>query len=146
MGMLEIARDSLKDLPISDEIRERLSLALDQLADAQRQVEFLQTEKGGLNAQLERERLDHKQTQKELQDLKELMHEEVMFVSGVEFRKGPRTGKKWSPFCPKCHLPLLLPPDASFPSCHDEKTCGWMIVNTSGALTWPELKRLSNTL
>ena len=145
MGMVEIARDALKDIPISEVLRERVSLALDQLADAQRQIEVLQTEKGGLTAQLERERLDHKQTQKELQDLKELMHEEVLFVAGVEFRRGSRTGKEWSPFCPKCHLPLLLSRDESFPSCNDEKICGWMIVNTSGSLVWRELQRLTNT-
>src|SRR5947207_3139031 len=102
MSLIEVARDALKDIPISEVLRERVSLALDQLADAQRQVELLQTEIGGLKAQLERERFDHDQTKKELNALSELLREEVRFVLDVEFRKGVRTGGKWKPFCPKC--------------------------------------------
>jgi hypothetical protein len=131
MGLLELTRDSLKDLPISDVIRERLSLALDQLADAQRQVGVLQTEKGGLQAQFERERLDHEQTKKELQRLQGLMTEEIRVVHGVEFRRGVRTSGEWLAFCPKCHLPIsFIGSGADYPYCNDHD-CGWISgVNT----------------
>src|SRR6516162_3429615 len=103
MSMLEVARDAIKDLPISEVIRERLSLAFDRLEEAERQITSLQTQIGSLQAQLERERLDHEETKKELKRLQELLHEEVRIVRGVEFRRGSRTGNEWQPFCPKCH-------------------------------------------
>jgi hypothetical protein len=73
MGMVEVARDALKNIPISDVLRERVSLALDRLAEAERQIATLQAEKGGLQGQLERERIDHEQAKKELQRLQELL-------------------------------------------------------------------------
>jgi len=127
MGMLEVARDAIKDLPVSEVIRERLSLAFDRLEEAERQIAILQTEKGGLQAQFERERLDHEQTKKELQRLHELLHEEVRLVRGVEFRKGSRTGNEWQPFCPKCHLPVVFSRDPSDPIfCQDQTVCRWV--------------------
>jgi hypothetical protein len=114
MGMVEVARDALKNIPISEVLRERVSLALDRLAEAERQIATLQAEKGGLQAQLERERIDHEQAKKELQRLQELLREEIRLVCDVEFRKGVRTSGKWMPFCPKCHLPLAFPQDRLF--------------------------------
>src|ERR1700730_11529856 len=64
MEMVEVARDALKDIPISEVLRERVSLALDRLAEAERQIATLQAEKVGLQAQLERERIDHEQAKK----------------------------------------------------------------------------------
>jgi hypothetical protein len=115
--MVEVARDALKDIPISEVLRERVSLALDRLAEA---------EKGGLQAQLERERIDHEQTKKELQPLQELLREEIRLVCDVEFRKGVRTSGKWVPFCPKCHLPLASPQDPVHPTCCSDCDCGWV--------------------
>jgi hypothetical protein len=86
--MVEVARNALKDIPTSEVLRERVSLALDRLAEAERQIATLQAEKGGLQAQLERERIDHEQTKKELQPLQELLREEIRLVCDVEFRKG----------------------------------------------------------
>jgi hypothetical protein len=42
-----------------------------------------------------------------LQRFKDEHAEEVRIHqrSGVEFRRGKRTGGKWSPFCPACHSP-----------------------------------------
>jgi len=126
MSLLEVARDALKEIPISDVLRERLSLALDQLADSERKIAALQTENGSLQAQLERERLDHRQTQTELQRLKELLSEEVRFFHDVEFRRGARTGGRWTPFCPKCHLPITLSRQGGeYPYCND-RNCGWV--------------------
>ena len=106
MSFIDTARDALKDLPISDIVRERLSFALDRLMDAEAKVDTLQTDKGSLQAQLERERLDHKQTRDELQRLKDENAEEIRIHSLVEFRRGKRTGGKWLAFCPKCGLPV----------------------------------------
>ena len=55
MSLIDTARDALKDLPVSDIVRERLSLALDRLLDAESKIEALQAEKGSLHGQLERE-------------------------------------------------------------------------------------------
>ena len=126
MEMVEVARDALKDIPISEVLRERVSLALDRLAEAERQIATLQAEKGGLQAQLERERIDHEQTKKELQPLQELLREEIRLVCDVEFRKGVRTSGKWMPFCPKCHLPLAFPQDPVRPTCCNDYDCGWV--------------------
>ena len=85
MGMVEVARDALKDIPISEVLRKRVSLALYRLAEAERQIATLQAEKGDLQAQLERERIDREQTKKELQPLQELLREEIRLVCDVEF-------------------------------------------------------------
>src|SRR5436309_3546560 len=108
MGMLEVARDTLKELPISEVLRERLLFALDRLEETESKVSASQKEIGALQAQLERERLDHEQTKKELHALQEVLREEVRIVRGVEFRKSSRTGNDWQPFCPKCHLPIVF--------------------------------------
>ncbi|MBI2812921.1 MAG: hypothetical protein HYX71_01395 [Opitutae bacterium] len=39
MGLLETARDALKDLPVSDILRERLSLALDQATASEKKID-----------------------------------------------------------------------------------------------------------
>jgi len=140
MSLVDVARDALKEIPMAEVLRERLSLALDRLADAERQIAVLQTDKGGLEAQLERERVDHEQTKKELQRLQEKLHEEVRFIHGVELRRGIRTGGKWLPFCPKCHLPISsLRHESEIPYCNDG-ACGWVASNTSAGAVWQELK------
>ena len=127
MGVVEVARDALKEIPLSEVLRERVSLALDRLAESERKIETLQTEIGGFKAQLERERIDHEQTKKELQRLQELLREEIRIVLGVEFRKGSRTDDLWQPFCPKCHLPVVFSRDPSNQIfCQDHKGCGWV--------------------
>ena len=51
-------------------LNQQLAFAKDQFADLERKVSDLQTQKGRLDAQLDHERLDHKQTQQELQQIK----------------------------------------------------------------------------
>lgn len=119
MGIADVAKAALEEIPLSSVLRERVSLALDHLADAERQIADLQTEKGGLQAQLQRERLDHEKTKQELKALQDSHHEEIRLVGDIEFRKGTRTGGKWAPFCPKCHLPLVFPKDSA-----DQFWCG----------------------
>lgn len=91
MGMVEVARDALKEIPLSEVLRERVSPALDRLAESERKIEALQTETGGLKAQLERERVDHEKTKQELNALRDSHHEEIRLVRDIEFRKGTRT-------------------------------------------------------
>lgn len=98
MSFIDNARAALQALPISDIVRERLSLAVDRLAAAEAQVaelqakiEVLQLQASSLAAQLERERLDHQQAREELQRLKE-HSEEVRIVHRVEFRRAGRIG------------------------------------------------------
>lgn len=135
MGLLELASDAIKDLPVSEVIRERLSLAIDQSKVLETQVGELQAKIGGFQAQLERERLDHEQTKKELQRLQELMREEVRFVLGVEFRKGSRTGDVWQPFCPKCHLPVVFSREPDSPVyCQDHHGCRWVSIADSSRI------------
>ncbi|MGB7749224.1 MAG: hypothetical protein WBN75_18280 [Verrucomicrobiia bacterium] len=121
MSLIDTARDALKDLPISDIVRERLSLALDRLTEAEAKIEALQSENGGLKVQLENERLDHHQTKEQLQRLLYEHSEEVVIHSGIEFRRGKRTRSKWMAFCPVCHVPADV---TVFPKCPNTK-CQW---------------------
>ena len=140
MSFIDTARDALKDLPISDIVRERLSFALDRLTDAEAKIDTLQTDKGGLHAQLERERLDHKQTRDELQRLKDELSEDIRIHGLVEFRRGKRTGSKWLAFCPKCHLPAADIISSGEPLIYCSGNCGWrvypkkMIANLIGEI------------
>lgn len=140
MGIIDVARDTIKNLPVSDVIRERLNLALDQLAEAEKQNGALKKAKGALEAQLDSERRDHDQTRQELQRIKAEHAEDVRIYESVEFRRGERTGGRWAAFCPNCHLPatefpaipaMSAPGIVSLPSpltvqCPTNK-CGWRI-------------------
>ena len=108
MSILDIARDTLKEIPMADVLRERLSLALDQFAESERKNGVLQSENGVLKARLESDRLNHQQTQQELERLRELHEEEVRISHAIEFRRGKRTGDQWIAFCPRCHMPASL--------------------------------------
>lgn len=122
MSLIDIARDTLKDLPISDVLRERFSLALDRLAEAEAKIEVLQSENAVLKSQLEIERVDHQKTQQELERFKKEHEEEARILHAIEFRRGKRTGNKWVAFCPKCHMPATL--HFTRPLCSTGK-CDW---------------------
>ena len=124
MSLLDIARDSLKDLPISDILRERLSLALDLAKQEEAKHEETKAQLARTEAHLEQERLDHKQAREELQRLKDEHTEEVRIHSAIEFRRGSRTGRVWLAFCPKCHLPANVYADGTAIECSAE--CGWL--------------------
>ncbi len=130
MSFIQAARDALKDLPVSEIAHERLSLALDRLAETEVKNEALTLEKNSLQAQLDRERRDHKQTCQDLQRLKDEHTEEARIYKMVEFRRGKRTGGKWVAFCPKCHLPAGANKDPAYGTpqiyCNDHH-CGWLI-------------------
>lgn len=48
----------------------------------------------------------------------------VFFHKGVEFRRGIKTGNKWLPFCPVCHLLAHAPQFTIGLQCTNKK-CGW---------------------
>ncbi|MBP7824925.1 MAG: hypothetical protein KA236_00005 [Verrucomicrobia bacterium] len=109
MSLIDVARDTLKEIPMAAILRERLSLALDQSAGFERQVAALQTELGKLQAQLEFVTLDRDKAREELQRLKDAHAEEVVIHSAIEFRRGKRTRGQRAAFCPKCHMPVTAP-------------------------------------
>jgi hypothetical protein len=50
--------------------------------------------------------------------------DEVRIHSTIEFRRGRRTGGKWMPFCPKCHMPASIDDDGLY-SIGCSAGCGW---------------------
>src|ERR1041385_3333500 len=67
-------------------LQQQLSVARDQFSELERKVSDLQTGIGRLEAQLEREHLDHQNARDELQRLKELHAEDIRVHRGIEFR------------------------------------------------------------
>lgn len=134
MGLIDTARQTLVELPISDILRERLSLAVDYAADLERKVSTLQSEVGNLQGQLERVTLDHNQCREQYQRLQKEHEEETRIWSTVEFRRGKRTDGQWVPFCPICHSPVSasVPHPLGQVACSGK--CGWLSGIPSGKL------------
>jgi hypothetical protein len=71
------------------------------------------------------------QLKAKIQDLetsqqKQQIESDEVFIhsSTIEFRRGKRTGGAWMPFCPKCHMPALVPSDGNtYIFCSAQ--CGW---------------------
>jgi len=106
-------------------LSQQLSFAKDQFSDLERKVADLQTQIGRLDAQLEREREDHKLARADLQRLKDEHAEEIRIYRSIEFRRGKRTDGKWLPFCPKCHMPAgWTQKHGSLVGC--TAGCGWV--------------------
>ena len=103
--ILDVARDALTKIPMTEVIRERLSLALDQYAISERRISELQKEVGTLEAKLQMATADRDKAQAELAKLKEEHAEEIRTWETIEFRRGKRTGGVWDAFFPKCHMP-----------------------------------------
>jgi hypothetical protein len=87
-------------------LREHLALAKSQYDALERQVKDAVSKVIKLEAQLEIDHRDHRETKQELQRLKDEHAEEIRIHNMVEFRRGKRTGGKWMGFCPKCHMPV----------------------------------------
>ena len=122
MNLIDVARDTLKEIPMADSLRERLSLALDQSAGLERQVAVMQMELGKLQALIEVVALDRDKAREELQRLKDEHAEEVILKRAVEFRRGTRTEGEWMAFCPKCHMPAMA--NEELDACCTAR-CGW---------------------
>lgn len=121
-------------------LQKHLEFAASQFADLERKVSELQTEKGRLEAKLEREQMDHQNAKQEIQRLKDERAEEIRIHNAVEFRKGIRTGEEWLPFCPKCHMPLHDPGVEGWGAmCSGD--CGW-----GSRYTLAAIERMANHL
>ncbi|MDT8389429.1 MAG: hypothetical protein RRC34_02860 [Lentisphaeria bacterium] len=54
--------------------------------------------------------------------------EAVRVLTGIEFRKGPRTGGAWLAFCPACHMPAVTFESMSGnPKIGCSGQCGWSV-------------------
>lgn len=107
---------------MADNLRERLSLALDQSAVYERQIAVMQVELGKLQALIEVIALDRDRIREELQRLKNEHAEEVVIKRAVEFRRGKRTDGEWMAFCPNCHMPAMA--NEELDACCTAR-CGW---------------------
>jgi len=125
LGIFDRAKSALAEIQISEVLKERLEFAIDQGAATETKVAELRAEIADVKAELKIANLDAKKKQLELDELKERHKEEVRTVSGVEFRRGERTNGSWQPFCPKCHLPLILDMDEQFPPACSDQDCHW---------------------
>lgn len=135
MTLLDTARQALVELPISDIVRERLSLALDRLEEAESKMTILQTENGKLQSQLENVTLDRDKAREQHQRLQDEHREDIRIFRSLEFRRGLRTNKEWLPFCPQCHMPVAIADRERNAICTG--SCGW----TSG-LTQAEFREV----
>jgi hypothetical protein len=120
-------------------IAERLALARDQFESLDRKASDLERKIGKLEAKLEREQFDREKAQQELQRLQKEHEEDVRIHSGVEFRRGKRTGFEWMPFCPACHGPVDF--STGIAKCANQK-CKWalMLDETMAASAIAQLK------
>lgn len=105
VGLFKTAKDAVSGLQTTPVIRERLSLALDQASLLESKIADLQSQVGELRAEVKIARANEKEAKLELDAVKKEHEEEIVISETVEFRRGKRTGKKWLPFCPKCHSP-----------------------------------------
>lgn len=125
MSLLDLAVSTLKELPVSDIVRERLSLAFDHAAVLERQVAELQAKVAELQVRLKDCEANKQRAEDEIRRLNDQLAEEVRIHSGIEFRRGKRTQTAWLPFRPACHLPLDL--STGFVKCPSGR-CGWNIL------------------
>jgi hypothetical protein len=134
MSVYEIVIDALKQLPMSEILRERLSLAAEEIARLEKQIAVLNQENRDLKAQLELAREQYNKAKEDYERLQKKHEERVFLFRGIEYRCGARTLGKWLPFCPKCNVVL-----------HDEfgfdfkclANCGW-----KSPLKWGEVREI----
>lgn len=125
MGLYDIAKDALKEIPMSEIMRARLELAVDQASALEREVADLQTEIGRLQAQLERLSEENNEKDRKLKAFYEASKEEVVLYRTLEFRKGAYTRGRWEACCPKCHLPVRAREGGYYLTCSDQQ-CQYM--------------------
>ncbi len=92
MGLFDIARDTLKEIPMADVMRVRLELAFEQSAILEKQLGALRDENAELKAELKIAKATLGKMETELRLIIEKHKEEIRISSGVEFRRGERTG------------------------------------------------------
>jgi len=103
---------------------QQLAFAKEQYSVLERQVTEYQAKVAKLEAQLEIEQANHKETKQLLQRLQEEHAEEIRVHKGIEFRRGKRTGGNWVAFCPVCHTPADT---TTLIMCANTK-CQWRLI------------------
>lgn len=83
------------------------ALLREQLAVAKARNSELESENKEVRVKFGLEQASHQKTREELERLKHEHAEDVRIWQGVEFRRGTRTGGRWTAFCPKCHSPIV---------------------------------------
>ena len=137
LSIFDRAKSALAEIQISDVLKERLAFAIDKGAAAETKVSELRAEIADFKAELKIAQREAEEKKSELNTLREKHKEEIRVRSGVEFRKGERTGGAWEPFCPKCHIPIIIDTRQEFnPACPDEK-CGWISPLEADAIHRP---------
>ena len=143
MSLIDTARQALTEIPISDVLRERLSLALDEAAALERKISEFQAQAAEFKAELKIALAHEQKIKEELDRLQKEHEEDIVICHSVEFRRGKRTESKWLPFCPKCHLPLIVSRSGGDAvSCQDDN-CGWLMHGHAQDV-WPDEHRLNN--
>lgn len=133
MTIIDAARSALIGLPISDILRERLSLSIEYAADLERQAATCHTKNGQLHAELEAVTLDRNEHREKYDRLQKEHEEETSIYRSIEFRRGNRTNGKWLPFCPVCHMPVTTTFRDRYAICSG--SCGWQSGIENGAFT-----------
>ena len=105
-------------------LSQQLAFAKDQYAALEKQVNDFQGKVAKLEAQLEIEQSNHKETKQALERLKDEHAEEIRVHRGIEFRRGKRTGGIWIAFCPVCHTPADT---TALVLCANQK-CKWHLI------------------
>jgi hypothetical protein len=144
-AILQTARDALKDLPMSDLVRERLALALDQAAISDRKVDEHQAQVGKLEAKIEIIEFERDKYRKDYEMIQAKYSEQVVIHKGAEFRRGLRTGNTWQAFCPRCHCPAVGRDMEHYIHCSDDK-CKWVSEIRKHLLKneFPEIEKKAN--
>ena len=149
MGLYESAKDALKEIPMADVIRERLSLALDRLAEADvdHRARDRVAERPAVESYARRDRDDgvrHGQWERghaRAPCRRRGCPSWPRCESGNCGNRFARTGESWLPFCPKCHLPISFSDHRTMPYCNDA-ACGWVAENTSMGAALQELRAM----
>lgn len=106
MGLFEGLEKLINERGSAAVMTQHLAFIKEKYEHLDKQSAELQIRLAKEQALLEREREDHAKTAAELTRVNAEHAEEVRIHTGIEFRRGKRTGGGWAPFCPRCHVPI----------------------------------------
>lgn len=125
MNPVDLIEKAISEHGSAKILKTHLAFAKDQFVALERRASELEREIGNLQAKLQREQVERDKAQQEARRLQLEHEEQVSIHNAIEFRKGKRTGTKWLPFCPNCHMPaepsVLIGKNVAICS----KRCGW---------------------
>jgi hypothetical protein len=124
MNPLEVIEKLITEHGSAAILGQHLAFAKDQFSALERQVTEYQAKTAKLEAQLEIEQMNHKETKQQFQRLQDEHSEDIRVHKGIEFRRGKRTGGNWVAFCPVCHTPADT---TALVMCANQK-CKWHLI------------------